>query len=61
MAHGPGNTLADLLQAVDAAINELIALALAVFFLISVEARFKRGDRAISRTYSFQYPERFRS
>ncbi len=42
MAHGPGNTLADLLQAVDAAINELIALALAVFFLISVEARFKR-------------------
>jgi hypothetical protein len=36
-------SLSDALQAVDAAINELIFLALAVFFLISIEIRFKRA------------------
>jgi hypothetical protein len=34
--------LADLLQAIEAALNELIFLALAVFFLTSLEVRFKR-------------------
>lgn len=42
MADTGSGTLGDLLQAVDAAINELIFLGLAVFFLTSLEVRFKR-------------------
>lgn len=42
MADARGGSLPDLLQAVDAAINELIFLALSVFFLTSLETRFKR-------------------
>lgn len=38
------SNLADVLQAIDAAINELIFLALAVFFLMSLEVRFKRRN-----------------
>jgi hypothetical protein len=37
-------SLPDVLQAVDAAINELIFLTLAVFFLTSLEVRFKRRN-----------------
>ena len=46
-AHMPGaksGSFAELLQAVDAAINELIFLTLAVFFLTSLETRFKRRN-----------------
>ena len=42
MADVRTSSLADILQAIDAAINELIFLALAVFFLTSLEVRFKR-------------------
>ena len=35
--------IADLLQAVDAGVNEIILLSLALFFLVSVETRMKRG------------------
>ena len=35
-------SLADLLQAIEAALNELIFLSLATFFLMSLEVRFKR-------------------
>jgi len=35
--------LSDLLQAVDAAVNEIIVLSLALFFLLSVETRLKRN------------------
>lgn len=42
MADGRSGNLSDLLQAIDAAINELIFLALAMFFLTSLESRFKR-------------------
>ncbi len=35
-------SLPDLLQGIDAAINELIFLSLAIFFLMSLEVRFKR-------------------
>lgn len=35
--------LADLLQASEAAINEIILLAIAIFFLLSLETRVKRG------------------
>ena len=42
MAEGGSGTLGDLLQAIEAAINELIFLGLAVFFLVSLEIRFKR-------------------
>lgn len=42
MKHTGSNSLADVLQAIDAAINELIFLSLAVFFLTSLEVRFKR-------------------
>src|SRR5207237_1974789 len=34
--------IANLLQAIDAAINELIFLALTLYFFISLETRFKR-------------------
>ena len=34
--------LLDMIQALDAAINELILLSLAIFFLVSLEMRFKR-------------------
>lgn len=37
-------SLAEMLQAVDAAINEVIFLSLAVFFLTSLETRFKRRN-----------------
>lgn len=42
IAEGGSGTLGDLLQAIEAAINELIFLGLAAFFLISLEVRFKR-------------------
>jgi len=41
-ASGGGMSLSDLVQAIEAAINELIFLTLAVFFLTSLETRFKR-------------------
>jgi hypothetical protein len=41
---GGSVSLTDLVQAIDAAINELIFLALAVFFLTSLETRFKRRN-----------------
>ncbi len=44
MANSRSVSFADLLQAVDSAINELIFLALAVFFLASLETRFKRRN-----------------
>lgn len=42
IAEARNGTLSDLLQAADAATNELIFLSLAVFFLTSLEIRFKR-------------------
>lgn len=45
--------LAEILQAVDAAINELIFLALTVFFLTSLETRFKRR-RALRMLHRFR-------
>lgn len=36
--------LSDLLQGVDAAVNEVIVFSLAVFFLVSVETRLKRNQ-----------------
>lgn len=53
MADSRSGTLGDLLQAVDAAINELIALGLAVYFLISLEVRFKRR-RALRMLHRFR-------
>lgn len=44
IANSRSVSFTDLLQAVDSAINELIFLALAVFFLSSLEARFKRRN-----------------
>jgi hypothetical protein len=41
-AEGQKASLPELIQGIDAAINEMIFLALAVFFLTSLEARFKR-------------------
>jgi hypothetical protein len=38
------SSLPDLVQAIDAVINELIFLSLAVFFLTSLETRFKRRN-----------------
>lgn len=37
------SSLADLLQGLDAAINELVVIGLAIFFLFSLETRFKRA------------------
>jgi hypothetical protein len=42
IAEARSGTLSDLLQAADSAINEVIFLALAIFFLMSVETRVKR-------------------
>lgn len=42
IAEGRTTTFADRLQAIEAAVNELIFLSIAVFFLVSIEARFKR-------------------
>lgn len=42
MAEGRSGSLPELLQGVDAAVNELILLSLAIFFLMSLEVRFKR-------------------
>jgi hypothetical protein len=42
LAEGHTASLPDLLQGMDAAINEVIFLSLAVFFLTSLETRFKR-------------------
>ncbi len=42
MADGETRSLPEILQGIDAAINELIFLSLAVFFLTSLETRFKR-------------------
>lgn len=42
MADAHRGTFGDLLQAVDSAINEVIFLSLAIFFLMSLETRFKR-------------------
>ncbi len=53
MADTGSGTLGDLLQAVDAAINELIFLGLAVFFLTSLEVRFKRR-RALRMLHRFR-------
>ncbi len=43
MAAGGQSSLTDILQGIDAAANELIFLSIALYFLISLEARFKRG------------------
>ena len=42
IAKGGSESLADLLQGIDAATNELIFLSLVVFFLVSLETRLKR-------------------
>lgn len=42
VASGGVGGIADVLQGVDAAVNEVILLALALFFLASLETRFKR-------------------
>ncbi len=42
MAKGGSESLADLLQGIDAATNELIFLSLVVFFMVSLETRLKR-------------------
>ncbi|HVS30553.1 MAG TPA: hypothetical protein VMS98_03765 [Thermoanaerobaculia bacterium] len=42
IADGETRSLPEILQGVDAAINELILFSLAVFFLTSLETRFKR-------------------
>jgi hypothetical protein len=57
MAEARNGTLSDLLQAVDAATNELIFLSLAVFFLTSMEIRFKRRKalRMLHRFRSFAH------
>ncbi|HEV7238277.1 MAG TPA: hypothetical protein VGQ36_03480 [Thermoanaerobaculia bacterium] len=46
-------SLADLLQAVEAALNELIFLSLAAFFLASLEVRFKRR-KALGMLHRFR-------
>jgi hypothetical protein len=43
----------DLLQAVDAAVNEIILLSLALLFLVSMETRLKRG-RALRALYELR-------
>lgn len=43
MAAGGQSSLTDILQGIDAAANELIFLSIALYFLISLQARFKRG------------------
>jgi len=53
MADARSGSLSDLLQAMEAAINELIFLALAVFFLTSLETRFKRG-KALRMLHRFR-------
>ena len=47
IATGESPTIPDLLQGVDAAVNEIILLGLALVFMTSMEARFKRR-RALS-------------
>ena len=42
IAEGRSGTFGDLLQAVDSAINEVIFLSLAIYFLMSLETRVKR-------------------
>ena len=42
IAKGGSESLADLLQGIDAATNELIFLSLVVFFMVSLETRLKR-------------------
>jgi len=42
IAKGGSESLADLLQGIDAATNEVIFLSLVVFFLVSLETRLKR-------------------
>ena len=53
IADGSAGSLPELLQGVDAAVNELILLALAVFFLTSIETRFKRR-RALVMLHRFR-------
>jgi hypothetical protein len=53
MADAGHGRFGDLLQAVDAAINEVIFLSLSIYFLISLEARFKRR-RALRMLHRFR-------
>ena len=53
MAAPGSTTLSDLVQAIEAVINELIFLTLAVFFLTSLETRFKRR-RALRMLHRFR-------
>jgi hypothetical protein len=47
------SSLADLLQGLDAAINEVVVIGLAIFFLFSVETRFKRA-RALKAMHALR-------
>ena len=53
MADARHGTFGDLLQAVDSAINEVIFLSLTIYFLISLETRFKRR-RALRMLHRFR-------
>lgn len=53
MADARHGTFGDLLQAVDSAINEVIFLSLAIYFLISLETRVKRR-RALRMLHRFR-------
>ena len=53
MADGLSGNLPELLQGVDAAINEVIFLSLAVFFLMSLEMRVKRR-KALGMLHRFR-------
>ena len=51
---GVSQQLMELVQGVDAAVNEVIVLSLAVFFLVSVETRLKRNRTLRSATSTAQ-------
>ncbi len=53
MADARNGTFGDLLQAVDSAINEVIFLSLTIYFLVSLETRFKRR-RALRMIHRFR-------
>ncbi len=53
IAEARSGTLGDPLQAVDSAINEVIFLSLAIYFLMSLEMRFRRG-RALRMLHRFR-------
>jgi len=53
IAEARSGTFGDLLQAVDSAINEVIFLSLAIYFLMSLEMRFRRR-RALRMLHRFR-------